>query len=139
MKNLIKALILVALSAFLFNVQTTNAQIKSPENKFGEEVLTLKKREFKMTSLAFGGVGVKFTNLNGQFTLMNGGRGSATFNNRFTIGGGGWGMPKGIEIESSRKDTFEFFKMGYGGLELGYILYPGVVLKTKRHTAKLII
>jgi len=129
MKNLIKALILVALSAFLFNVQTTNAQIKSPENKFGEEVLTLKKREFKMTSLAFGGVGVKFTNLNGQFTLMNGGRGSATFNNRFTIGGGGWGMPKGIEIESSRKDTFEFFKMGYGGLELGYILYPGDKIK----------
>jgi len=117
------------MSAFLFIVQAANAQINSQEDKLEKEVVPPGKKTFKMTSLAFGGVGVKFTNLNGQFTLMNGGRGSATFNNRFTIGGGGWGMPKGIELESSQKDTFEFFKMGYGGLEFGYILYPGEQIK----------
>ena len=78
-----------------------------------------------MTSLAFGGTGLLFTNVNNQFTIMNGGRGSATFNKRYTFGGAGWGMPKGIELESNKKDTFEMFKFGYGGLEFGYIIFPG--------------
>jgi len=82
-----------------------------------------------MTSLPFGGIGLSFANVNGQVALMNGGRGSATFNNRFTFGGGGWGMPKGIELESSEEGIYEFFKMGYGGLEFGYILYPGEKIK----------
>lgn len=125
MKNLKNSLIIVAISALLLVAQCANAQVISQKEKFGENESSPGKRSFKMTSLPFGGVGVKFTNLNGQFTLMNGGRGSATFNNRFTIGGGGWGMPKGIELESSQTGTFEFFKMGYGGLELGYIVYPG--------------
>lgn len=60
---------------------------------------------------------------------MTGGRGSATYNNRYTFGGGGWGMPKGIELESSKEGIYEFFKMGYGGLEFGFILYPGEKIK----------
>jgi hypothetical protein len=87
--------------------------------------ITPDKKVFKMTSLAYGGTGVLFTNVNNQFTAMTGGRGSATFNNRFTFGGAGWGMPKGIELESSRTDTLEFFKFGYGGLEFGYLFYTG--------------
>ena len=81
------------------------------------------KKLFKMTSLAFGGTGVLFTQVNNQFTAMTGGRGSATFNNRFTFGGAGWGMPKGVELERSKADTIEFFKFGYGGLEFGYLFY----------------
>jgi hypothetical protein len=80
--------------------------------------------KIKMTTLAFGGTGVLFTNVNNQLGVMTGGRGSATFNNRFTFGGGGWGMPKGIEIDT-RADTLEFFKFGYGGLEFGYIFFEG--------------
>jgi len=86
---------------------------------------TISKREIKMTTLAFGGTGVLFTKVNNQFAVMTGGRGSATFNNRYTFGGGGWGMPKGVEIESSKKDTLEYFKFGYGGLEFGYIFFEG--------------
>lgn len=129
MKNLKKSLIVVVMSALLFSITTANAQMKSQVSESGENDLSIGKRSFKITTLAFGGVGLLFTNVNGQFTLMNGGRGSATINNRFTIGGAGWGMPKGIELESSQKDTFEFFTMGYGGLEFGYILYPGERIK----------
>ena len=82
-------------------------------------------KNIKMTTLAFGGTGVLFTKVNNQLGVMTGGRGSATFNNRFTFGGGGWGMLKGIEIESSKADTFELFKFGYGGLEFGYLFYEG--------------
>jgi len=89
----------------------------------------LKGKTFKMTSFAFGGTGILFTNVNNQFTVMNGGRDSATFNNRYTFGGGGWGMPKGVELPSNQKDTFSFLKFGYGGLEFGYIIYPGEKLK----------
>ena len=80
--------------------------------------------KIKMTSFAYGGTGVLFTKVNNQLGVMTGGRGSATFNNRYTFGGGGWGMPKGIEIES-QTDTLKFFKFGYGGLEFGYLFYEG--------------
>lgn len=81
--------------------------------------------KLKMTSLAFGGSGVLFTTVNSQFTAMTGGRGSATFNNRYTFGGAGWGMPKGVEMQSINTDTLEFYKFGYGGLEFGYLFYEG--------------
>jgi hypothetical protein len=79
----------------------------------------------KITSLAFGGSGVLFTTVNSQFTAMTGGRGSATFNNRYTFGGAGWGMPKGVEMQGIKTDTLEFYKFGYGGLEFGYLFYEG--------------
>lgn len=82
------------------------------------------EKKFRMTSLAYGGTGVLFTQINNQFGVMTGGRGSATFNNRITFGGGGWGMPKGVDIVSET-DTLEFFKFGYGGLEFGYIFHEG--------------
>lgn len=83
---------------------------------------------FKMTSLAFGGTGVLFTKVDNQLGVMTGGRGSATFNNRYTFGGGGWGMPKGIEIDT-KTDSLEFFNFGYGGLEFGYIFHEGRKVK----------
>jgi hypothetical protein len=82
-------------------------------------------QRIKMTSFAFGGTGVLFTQANDQFTAMTGGRGSTTFNNRFTFGGAGWGMIKGVEVKSTSEDVYQFFKFGYGGLEFGYIFYPG--------------
>jgi hypothetical protein len=90
-----------------------------------KEYKTQKEKKFKMTTLAFGGNGALWTKVNKQSTIMSGGRGSATFNNRYTFGGGGWGMPKGIEIESNEPGTYDFVKMGYGGLEFGYVIFPG--------------
>ena len=65
-----------------------------------------------------------FTRVNNQNTIMTGGRGSATFNHRYTIGGGGWGMTRGVEVESDRKEL-KFAKMGYGGIDFGYLFSPG--------------
>jgi hypothetical protein len=83
------------------------------------------RKSLKMTTLTFGGNGVNLTKVNNQFTVMTGGRGSATFNNRYTLGGGGWGMTKGVEIESQYEGTYEFVKMGYGGLDFGYLVVAG--------------
>ncbi|MHC1702871.1 MAG: hypothetical protein AB9846_03080 [Tenuifilaceae bacterium] len=89
---------------------------------------TSSMRNIKMTSFAYGGTGVLFTKVNNQLGVLTGGRGSAIFNNRYTFGGGGWGMIKGVEIKSNT-DTLEFFKFGYGGLEFGYIFFEGKMIK----------
>lgn len=92
------------------------------ENEF--DSLDSSGKKIKLTTLAYGGTGVLFTNVGQQLGVMTGGRGSATFNNRYTFGGGGWGMPKGIET-GSNPDTLGFFQFGYGGLEFGYIFFEG--------------
>lgn len=83
-----------------------------------------RKLPFTITTLGFGGIALKISEFNGQIAIMNGGRGSATINHRFTVGGGGYGIGNRIEIESSAQDTFLSVGMGYGGLELGYLLFP---------------
>jgi len=102
-------------------IEFATAANKTLNSNSTEKVLS---KKIKMTSFAFGGTGVLFTKVNNQLGVMTGGRGSATFNNRYTFGGGGWGMPKGIEINTIA-DTLEFFKFGYGGLEFGYIFHEG--------------
>ncbi len=84
-----------------------------------------KRFDIQMTSFAFGGTGVLVSKVNNQMAVMTGGRGSATFNNRYTFGGAGWGMLKGVDVECHEAGVYNFFKFGYGGLEFGYIFYPG--------------
>lgn len=79
----------------------------------------------KITNNGFWGPVIKFSSINGRFALMTGGRGSITINNRFTIGGGGFGIANTIKMPGSDKDTSRYFKMGYGGIEAGYIFFPG--------------
>jgi len=113
-----KVWLLALLLLGALNIEVARAQEiqhHKPGNKSG----------FTMTSFAFGGTGVLVSKVNDQMTVMTGGRGSATFNNRFTFGGAGWGMLKGVEVESTEPGVYNFFKFGYGGLEFGYILYPG--------------
>lgn len=111
------------LPCLLFSILILMGFYSGAQNKAIND--TIRATEIKMTTLVFGGTGVLFTKVKNQFAVMTGGRGSATFNNRFTFGGGGWGMPKGVEIESSKNDTLEYFKFGYGGLEFGYIFFEG--------------
>lgn len=110
----------------VFGVNLSQAQDIKQED-------SLKKKTFKMTTLTFGGNGVSFTKINNQFAVMTGGRGSATFNNRYTIGGGGWGMIKGVEVESNTEGIYNFVKMGYGGIDFGYLFLNGekYILGTK--------
>jgi hypothetical protein len=79
----------------------------------------------KITNSGYGGVILKFSGFNDQFAFMTGGRGAITINYRYTIGGGGYGIANSIDIPGSSADTSRLFKMGYGGIELGYIFLPG--------------
>jgi hypothetical protein len=79
----------------------------------------------KITNSGYGGPAIKFSRFNNQFAFMTGGRGSIIINNRYTIGGGGYGTANSIDIPGSSADTSRLFKMGYGGIEFGYIILPG--------------
>lgn len=79
----------------------------------------------KITNSGYGGPAIKFSKFNNQFAFMTGGRGSITINNRYTIGGGGYGTANSIDMPGSSADTSRIFKMGYGGIESGYIFLPG--------------
>jgi len=68
----------------------------------------------------FGAPVVKFTQVNGEFGLMVGGRGGWIINHRFVLGGGGYGLVNdswvnGVPLESQ-------LQFGYGGLELEGII-----------------
>jgi hypothetical protein len=78
-----------------------------------------------ITNSGYGGPVVKFSRFNNQFAIMTGGRGACTINNRYTLGGGGYGIASSIILPGSGPDTTRYFKMGYGGPELGYIFVTG--------------
>jgi hypothetical protein len=78
-----------------------------------------------ITNFGYGGPAIKFSRFNNQFAFMTGGRGAITINNRYTIGGGGYGIANSINLPGPEPDTNRIFKMGYGGLELGYIFFSG--------------
>ncbi len=121
--------VLTVLIILMFNVSQAIAQ-DSTFADFTTSVpaTTVKTRELfggKITNSGYGGVILKFSSFNDQFAFMTGGRGAITINNRYTIGGGGYGIANSINIPGSGEDTTRLFKMGYGGIEMGYILLPG--------------
>jgi hypothetical protein len=84
----------------------------------------------KITDSGYGGIVLKFSSFNDHFAFMTGGRGAITINNRYTIGGGGYGIANLIDLPGSGQDTSRYFKMGYGGIELGYIFFTGMKFRT---------
>lgn len=76
----------------------------------------------KITNSGDGGVILKFSSFNDQSAFMTGGRGAITINKRYTIGGGGYGIANSIDLSGTSEDTSRLFKMGYGGIETGYII-----------------
>lgn len=121
--------VLTGLIILMFNVSQAIAQDTSfAEFTTAVPATTVKTRELfggKITNSGYGGVILKFSSFNDQFAFMTGGRGAITINNRYTIGGGGYGKANSINIPGSGEDITRLFKMGYGGIEMGYILLPG--------------
>ena len=79
--------------------------------------------KFRLTEIGFGGLAVKISRFDNQYAIMSGGRGSAVINNRFTVGGVGYGISNSIKIYENDSQCSRIYKMGYGGIELGVLLY----------------
>jgi hypothetical protein len=110
-----------------FNMNISLAQDLNPD----DPAYSQKSTEFQprtifggtVTNRGYGGVILKFSGIDGKFAFMTGGRGAVTINNRYTIGGGGCGLANSIDLPGSDGNPGRQFKMGYGGPELGYILF----------------
>jgi hypothetical protein len=113
----------------LFNVIQTVAQNAIPTESGTTMSVTTdstgKSTGYKITNSGYGGIILKFSRFKDQFVFMTGGHGACTINERYTIGGGGYGIASSVKLSGSNPDTSRNFKMGYGGLELGYIFFPG--------------
>jgi len=126
-KYKISVLLLVMFCSFQLFAQKANSggsvtseQVKSktPRKIFGAEI----------TNNGFGGPAIKISSFNDQLAFMTGGRGACIINNRFTIGGGGYGIANSIRLGGPDAEIYRNLKMGYGGPEFGYIFYPGKIV-----------
>ncbi len=121
----------LVMSLVMLNVSRTYAQNTLPaDSSTPTEAPSNANRTLfggKITNSGYGGVILKISSFNEQSAFMTGGRGALTINNRYTIGGGGYGIANSIVLSGTSEDTIRNFKMGYGGLEAGYL-----ILSTKK-------
>lgn len=75
----------------------------------------------KIESGGFGAPVIKFTQIDGKFGLLMGGRGGWIMNHKFVIGGGGYGLVNQISTDFIFEGDLIPLMMGYGGLEMEYI------------------
>ena len=74
----------------------------------------------------FGAPVVKFTQIDDRFGVLVGGRGGWIINGSLVIGGGGYGLANldNFEHVTNASGDRGRLSMGYGGLELTYVLRP---------------
>jgi len=111
MKKLLLAVILI-----LFTVPI----IASAEEK------TLISGEIE--SGGYGGPVVKLSGVNNEFVVFMGGRGGWIINHAFIVGGGGYGLVTDVYANGNK------LSLGYGGLELGYVIMSDSLVHFTAHT-----
>jgi hypothetical protein len=73
----------------------------------------------------FGGPMVRVSQIKGQLGFLNGGRGAGNLTDHFTLGGGGCGLVNSIRVPDATTGSKTYLmKLGYGGVELGYVFNP---------------
>ncbi|MEO0161962.1 MAG: hypothetical protein ABIL74_06790 [candidate division WOR-3 bacterium] len=83
----------------------------------------------------FGGLVLKFTELNGEYAMLMGARGGVTFNRFFGLGGGLYGMVNKMEVNTHyypiRRFNMDFV---YGGIIIEIIFNPKRLVHFGTHT-----
>jgi hypothetical protein len=87
-----------------------------------------------LVSGGFGGPTVKFTQVNDELGVLVGGHGAWLINHSITLGGGGYGLTNRVIVKEINADTAQYLGMGYGGVEIGCILYPDKLLHLSANT-----
>ncbi|MCX7995606.1 MAG: hypothetical protein N3A65_07555 [candidate division WOR-3 bacterium] len=82
----------------------------------------------------FGGFVLKFTELNGEFAMLLGGRGGVTFNRTFGIGGGLYGMVNRMEVNTTYPIRHFNMDFVYGGIILELIFGSRKLIHLGTHT-----
>ena len=88
----------------------------------------------KIESGGFGGPVLKITEINDETGIMVGGRGGWIINHTFVIGGGGYGLANDIKAKDVISVQKLYLDMGYGGLEMEYIINSSRLIHLSFHT-----
>lgn len=70
----------------------------------------------------FGGPVVRFTQIDGAFAVLTGGRGGWIIDHRFVVGGGGYGLATRHKAKGLAGISGQDLEMGYGGGILEFII-----------------
>lgn len=79
----------------------------------------------------FGGPAVRFTQIDGNFGVLTGGRGGWIINHRFVLGGGGYGLanPNQVTAPDATGDAVTGkLEMGYGGGLIEYVIASNAMI-----------
>ncbi len=100
----------IILIIFLFSISAFSQETLLPEH---------------FESGGFGGPVVKFTQIQGENSVLIGGRGGWIIGHQLILGGGGYGLANSMDIpEYQINNKPAEMHFGYGGLELEYIIHP---------------
>lgn len=91
--------------------------IEVVEREPGQEVLLGDRMSFG----GFGGVSVKFTEMDDHLGVLAGGRGGFLVNHLLGFGGGGYGLTNRWLVETNYPEDNYWLNMGYGGFVMDVI------------------
>ncbi|MEO0123849.1 MAG: hypothetical protein ABIL69_07590 [candidate division WOR-3 bacterium] len=123
MKKIITIFLMILVTGFALKIETVPKQredevlIKGPVDRGG-----------------FGGLTIKFTELNDQFAMLMGVRGGVTFNRFLGIGGGLYGMVNRMEVNTNYPMRNFNMDFGYGGIILELIFGSRRLVHFGTHT-----
>lgn len=103
--------------SFLFAISISAQEISTQKNAFG-----------------FGGTVIKFTKISNEFGVLIGGRGGWVLYDNFFIGGGGYGLLMGNDIEIDRNESKAKINLGYLGFEFEYAVVKNNLFSVSLYT-----
>jgi hypothetical protein len=88
----------------------------------------------KIESGGFGGPVLKASQINGESSLLMGGRGGWIINHTLVLGGGGYGLVTDIKAPNTPADSGLYLQMGYGGFEIEYVSNSDALVHYSLHS-----
>lgn len=82
----------------------------------------------------YGALVFKFTSINSEFAILVGARGGWIINHTFSLGIAGYGLANNVHSQSIGPYGERFVNMGYGGLDLEFILDSDRLVHISFHT-----
>jgi hypothetical protein len=91
-----------------------------------QEIKTIFSQPAKVTG--FGALEAKYSKVNEQYGTLLGVNGGVIINRHFTLGLAAYGLSSSNKVESNNPNQDQFLYSGYGGLLLGYNIFPKEII-----------
>jgi hypothetical protein len=117
--------ITMKLTCFLFLLLLTTSALAQEETLLGSG---------EIDNGGYGALVVKLSSVNNHFAVLAGARGGWIINHTFCIGLGGYGLVNNVWANSVGLFGQEFVNLGYGGLDLEFIVNSNGLLHASFHT-----